>query len=656
MSSGGAGGQGPVRGERYYRTGDLVRLDADGVVHFRGRTDNQVKIRGNRVELGEVTVALLAVPEVTDAYVRVVGDAEDKRLVANVVAAGLTDGGVRAAVAARVPGYLVPDQIVLVDRLPLNANGKVDASALATPVRGLARQTPRERELAQLWGAVLGMDPACVPAEASFFDVGGNSIKLGVLLGRIARQRGVQLTFQDAFAAPTLAAMAEALAAAPRAVADPIPGVPAGDPVAVHPRQVALHALWQVDPAPPVYNIPVRVAIAGDLDVPRLRAAFTALVDRHDALRMRFTYAEGAVRQAAAAVTATLAYRAEPEPDVLARFVRPFDLAAPPLVRGLLTRTGPHAHELYLDAHHVVVDGISLRLLVSDLFDLYAGADLPPPVTTYASAAQWAARREPSAADEEFWLAELAGVPAGLDLPTDRPRGATRAVRGAVARRVLDGATAAALDGAARELGVTTAAVVLAAYTAALARLSGGRDLVVGSPMNGRTHPDVESVVGMFVSTVCLRARVDTETTVADLAQQVGGRQVAALTHQDYPFERLVERLGVPRDPARNPLFDALFAYQDIEFYEFAKAGLTLSLELLNPGTTRFDLNLQAYRRPDRLELDLEHAADLFDHASADYLLDQCASALDELTTAPDTPVFAPVSGATAVSAADFSF
>jgi amino acid adenylation domain-containing protein len=646
-----------VDGERYYRTGDRVHADADGVLHFHGRGDGQVKIRGHRIEVGEVSAALHAVPGVTDCHVRVAGPADHRRLVAYVVAPGTTERAVRVALAAALPRYTLPDQYVWVDRLPLNPNGKVDASALPAPGRvTVAEHTGDQRALAELWGDLLGVDPGSIGPHDRFLEIGGNSIMLGALLGRIHRRHGARLSFTDAVAAPSLAELTAAVATAARDAVTPIP--PSGDgPVDLHPQQVALYAVAQAGPDSLAYNIPVRLTVRGPLDVARLRAAFTALVHRHDALRMRFAPVDGAVRQVALAdVTPEFEYLDAPVPDPPAGFVRPFRLDRPPLVRARLVRTGPGEHELYLDAHHVVVDGVSLRVLVGDLFDLYAGAALAAPATTYAAAARWCHGRQVTEADEEFWRTALAGAPMGLDLPTDRPRGRSRAVRGAVARRTVPADRLACVDRAARLLGTTPFAVLLAAYTATLARVSGRRDLVVGTPMSGRTHPALESVVGMFVGTVCLRAEPGDDTDLAGLARQLDARQWQALTHQGFPFERLVDRLAVPRDRARNPVFDALFAYQDLDCYELTRAGLAISLELLNAGTTRFDLNLQVYRRPDRLVLDLEYARELFDPASADYLLDQCLLALGELVDDPGTPVFPATATPVSVSAADFAF
>ncbi|MGH3875432.1 MAG: amino acid adenylation domain-containing protein [Actinophytocola sp.] len=648
-----------IGGERYYRTGDRVHVDADGVLHFHGRTDGQVKIRGHRIELGEVTAALRSVPGVADCHVSVAGPAHHKHLVAYLVAPKTSERTVRTAVAAKLPRYTLPDQYVWLTRLPLNGNGKVDVAALPrTGQADRADQTADQHQLAELWGDVLSIDPGAIGPNDRFLEIGGNSIALGALLGRIHRRWGRHLSFADAAAAPTLATMTRAIATASvrRELVEPIPPS-AGAAVDLHPQQVGLYALWQADPDSLAYNIPVRLTLRGPLDVARLRSAFTVLLQRHDALRMRLTPVDGAVRQVALEdLTPEFEYLSGPVADPLAGFVRPFRLDRPPLLRARLVHRGPDENELYLDGHHIVLDGVSLRVLVRDLFDLYAGTEPAAAATTFAAAAKWCRARQVTDVDEEFWRAELTGAPAGLELPTDRPRGRSRATRGAVVRRTLPAPRLAVVDQTARRLGATPFAVLATAYTATLARLSGQHDLVIGTPASGRTHPALESVVGMFVGTVCLRAELAGDTDLAGLARQLGARQWQALTHQDFPFERLVDRLDVPRDPARNPVFDALFAYQDLDVYELATADLAISVELLNPGTTRFDLNLQVYRRPDRLVLDLEYATELFDPTSADYLLDEYLVALDELCDDPGTPVFSSPGAAMSAFAADFAF
>lgn len=633
-----------IGGERHYRTGDFVHQDADGLLHFHGRADGQVKVRGHRIETAEVTAALLAVPDVLDAHVRVVGDAvQDKRLVGYLVAPDTDEARVRAALSERLPGYLLPDQFVWLDRLPLNANGKVDGAALPVPgPRPARRHTAEQHGLAELWSEVLGLAADTIGQDDAFLEIGGNSIKLGTLLGRLDRRLGVRLPFAEAVRARTLAGMTAALARAEPGRTGPIPSPGPATPVDLHPRQVGLYLRWEADPRSLAYNVPVRLRITGTVEPQRMRTALGRLLDRHDALRMRFVPGTDGVRQLAAdGLVPHFDHLDAPDPDMLARFVLPFRADQPPLLRALFVHTGPETAELYLDAHHIVLDGVSLRVVIQELLDLYAGVEPARPAITYAAAAQWCHDRPVDPADEAYWLAELDGAPPGLALPTDHPRGPRRAVQGGLVRRELDTVTLARIEQAARRAGTTAFTITLAAYAATLARLSGQRDIVIGTPASGRgAHPDLESVVGMFVHMLCLRARMAGQTSLAELAGQLDASRRDALTHQDYPFEHLVKRLGVVLDPARNPLFDAVFAYQDIDFYEFAEHGLAVSAELVNPGTTRFDLNLQLYRRPDRIVLELEYAAELFRRDTAENVVSEFLATLSEIVDNPAATVF----------------
>ncbi|WP_052070269.1 non-ribosomal peptide synthetase [Streptacidiphilus albus] len=662
-----------VDGVRYYRTGDLVHADRDGLLHFHGRQDHQVKIRGHLVELAEVDAALRALPGVADAHTRVVGrPGEERSLAAYVVAPGADVALLRRALRDRLPQYLCPDRFVALDRLPLTASGKVDWRSLpapdaeppaapgaapgATPGAGL---TADQARLAGLWADVLGVPAGQLGPDSDFFELGGNSLLLGVLVGRLGRQ-GAAVGYADAVAAPTLAGMARAAAAAGSA---PVPALPrpAPGPVPLHPQQQGLFAIWQAEPESLAYNIPVRVELAGPVDPERLRAALTALVARHEALRMQFGVgAEGVHQQPAPPAAPEFAFLPAPDERAAAGFVRPFRPRRPdgaPLLRALLVRGGPDRHVLHLDAHHVVFDGVSLRILVEELLAGYAGEQLPEQPADYRAAAQWAAGRAgrgDDASDEAYWLRQLADCPTEPVLPVDRPRGAGRPERGAVATAVLGAGACADVRTAARRHRTTAFAVLFAAWAATLARISGRRDFTVGTPTGGRVHPDLEQVVGMFVNTAVLRVRLpDRAATLGDLVAQADRLAREALSHQGPPFPRLAQRLGIAPQPGRNPLFDVLFALQDIDFHTVRRGGLTARTELVNPGTTRFDLNLQAYLRRDELRLDLEYATDLYDDASARWLLDTCLETVTELLADPAAPVLA-TGRATTADAGDF--
>ncbi|MFH8409295.1 amino acid adenylation domain-containing protein [Streptomyces sp. NPDC018019] len=668
-----------VGGERCYRTGDRVSQDAAGLLHFHGRVDDQVKIRGHRVEVKEVEAALLACPGVLDGCVVVASDEAGKYLLGYAVLAdGTAAADAEAALAGRLPDYLRPERLVVLDRLPLNANGKVDKAALPAPdpagpssaaAPDRSALPAGQRELAELWDVVLRLKGRALGPDDDFFALGGNSLSVGALIGRLAVRDGVQLPFSQVFANRTLAQMADAVRRAagnaPSLGLPPIDPAPDGVPSALHPQQYGLHTHAQVAPASVAYNVPLRLDISGPLSAGAVRAALAELVRRHDALRTRFVTTPEGVRQevlpeATVPLTESDALAHGDDQAVREAVVRPFDLGGAPLIRGLLVRDDDTRHRLYLDIHHIVFDGVSLRIVAQELTDLLSGAPVPEPKWGYADASRWFADRLADgffAADENYWLTTLADPPR-LELTTDHPRPAVRAETGDVLRLALSPERDAAVDRIADRAGVTPFTVLLTAYGAVLMRLSGQHDIVVGSPMSGRTHPEFESVVGMFVNTAALRLTVGEPATLADLLAVTHQRHQEALEHQACPFERVVTGLRLPRDTSRLPLLDAFFALQNIDFHTFTRDGLRVDVDLLHAGSCRFDLNLQAYRRPDGTVLELEYSTALFATSSAEYLLHRVAELIDDLDTAPHTPLTGPSPAQNAVTPAyaDFSF
>ncbi|GLZ33758.1 hypothetical protein Lesp02_59460 [Lentzea sp. NBRC 105346] len=626
-----------IDGERYYRTGDRVSVDDTGLIRFHGRIDDQVKIRGHRVEVKEVEAVLLSCAGVRDGCVVVRSGEAGKFLVAYTVLGPGTD--LRAELAARLPDYMRPQHVVVLDRLPLNPNGKVDKARLPAVVAETddhADLPESLRQLALLWAEILGV--ARVEPEDDFFALGGNSLAAGRLIGRL----GVDLPYREVFEHRTLAAMAQAVERAQVRSLRPIVAAPEG-PSVLHPQQRGLYTSWQVDAASVAYNVPVRLDITGPLNARQVRDALTELVDRHDALRMRFVSTSDGVRQVADSPSFELVESQQED-----GFVRPFDLGSGPLMRARLVRMDHAHHRLYLDVHHIVFDGVSLRTLVSELADLLAGVAVAAPKWRYADAAQWFADEN---FDGTYWLDVLRDPPR-LDLPTDHPRPAVRKAVGAVVRR-----SCGPVSEIAARAGTTDFVVLLSAYTAVLMRLSGQSDIVVGSPMSGRVHPDFDAVVGMFVNTAGLRIQVGETATLDDLVAAVHRRHAEALEHQAVPFEDVVRALRLPRDPSRLPLLDAFFALQNIGFETFERGGLRVDVELPHHGSCRFDLNLQAYPRSGGFLLELEHNTSLFATASAEYLLDRVTELVDELLRTPDNPVFRQAALATTTSAhADFTF
>ncbi|MFE6663308.1 amino acid adenylation domain-containing protein [Streptomyces sp. NPDC057697] len=632
----------------HYRTGDRVTRDASGVLHFHGRADQQVKIAGNLVEPAEVTAALRTLPGVLRAHTVARRDtAGEVRLTAYAVTDGTEPHPLRPVLARLLPGHLRPAHLLVLDELPLGPAGKVDTARLPVPAEA-AEEMPDEDApaLPRLWAAALGCRASDLTPDSDFFDSGGDSLKLARLLDLIDRRMGRSLRFADAYAASTLRAMARRVEAAPASV----PAVPAGTgPTGVaHPAQRGLYTLWQADPASLAYNIPVRIDFDGPVDPDRLRSALRTLIHRHDALRTRLHVDATGLRQE---VLDDVPWECETVPPgdpaaELDGFVRPFDPAVPPLFRARLA--GPR---LYLDLHHLIADGVSVRVLVQQLLDLHEGGDPARPPVRWLDAAAWCAER--AARDHGHWAARLDGMPGAGTFVTDRPRPPRPGDTGARERR--DPVSASLLTRVARSHRTTPFVVLLAAYATTLARTGGLTDLVIGAPMHGRWHPDLADTVGMFVTTVPLPVRITPGMRLAELVAGLDAGHRRALDHPHLAFDELAAARGA-RPGTRNPLFDAFLALQNMDIYAFAAGSLRARLELLPTGSPRFDLNLQAHAHPDRLVVDLEYATDLYAPESAGHLLDSVLAAVAELDSAPDGPVLPPPAVPDHADEADFDY
>ncbi|HYH46090.1 MAG TPA: amino acid adenylation domain-containing protein, partial [Thermoanaerobaculia bacterium] len=634
-------------GSRLYRTGDLVRQLADGSLVYLGRIDHQVKVRGFRIEMGEVEAALRALPGVREAVVVVHDAPAGKGLAAYLAGDGLADGGeqsLREALASRLPAYMVPAWIVVLPALPLTPNGKVDRRALPAPAmaaqeaRGAAARprTPTEELLAGIWADLLGLPlgAAVIAPQDSFFHLGGHSLLAAQVLSRVRETLGVELGLARFFEVPTLGGLAaevdrrrrEQAGSAPSA--PPLARVPRGDgPLPLAPAQERLWFMDQMEPDSSAYNIPGAVRLRGPLDVPALASALAGIVARHEALRTRFGVADARpvqVIQPAAemdlqlpvadlAALDSVAREAELLRLATAEAARAFDLAAGPLLRVLLVRltrpasgTSPEAeHALLITLHHIVSDGWSLGVFVRELAALYGAAGqpgraaLPPLALQYADFAVWQRRWLEEEGEMErqlaFWRLYLAGAPAVLELPLDRPRSAagSRDQRGARLTLRLTAAEAQAAGGLARAEGATLFLVLLAALDALLLRHTGQEDLVVGSPVAGRDRLELEPLIGLFVNTLVLRCAAGGDPTVREMLARVRSAALGAWTHQDIPFDRLVEAVAPQRDPSHSPLFQVMLAAQPdvlggLEGLE--RAGLAVAPLEVPVASAKFDL------------------------------------------------------------------
>ncbi|MQA18280.1 amino acid adenylation domain-containing protein [Rugamonas sp. FT103W] len=651
---------------RLYRSGDLGRWRADGVVEFIGRNDFQVKLRGFRIELGEIEARLAACDGVREALVLLREDSPgDKRLVGYLVGAGIDKQAVRERLKAELPAYMLPASLVVLERFPLTVNGKVDRKALPAPDREDATagdfeapQGEHETALAAIWMDLLALRQ--IGRHDNFFELGGHSLMVLRLAARLRQDLGVELSPRALFEQASLAGMAGLMAGAAQASWTPMT-IGAHDGAA--PLSHAQQRLWflnQLDPAAGLaYHMPVCYRLSGPLNEDALKAALARIVSRHDSLRTSFVAADGVPvqRVAASGQTAPLLEQdlsyLSPEDQAAARgalyaaeISRPFDLAAGPLFRALLLRLAPETHELLLIQHHIISDGWSMGVIKAELAELYGAylegrADpLPPLPLQYADYAAWQRRPEQAAALQRqlaYWLGHLAGAPALLELPTDRPRPERQSYRGSRIFFALDADATSALRALALRHNATLFMVLLAGWSCVLSRMSGQFDIVVGTPVANRPRPELEAMIGFFANTLALRVQLDGNPTVAQVLAGVRSGTLSAYEHQELPFDHLVEALNPPRSMAYGPLFQTVVALDNTASeHGGALAGLVLAPATLPQSTTHFDLSLLVADNGAGIAGNLEYASDLFNHASVQQLGD-CLKSILAAMAADDT-------------------
>ncbi|MEF7613140.1 amino acid adenylation domain-containing protein [Aquincola sp. MAHUQ-54] len=671
-------------GPLLYRTGDRVRRRADGLFDFLGRTDHQIKLRGFRIEPGEIEAALCAHPQVAQALVLLHGPAQGEPLLtAYVVARTATDPAaphvdaatLRAHLAPRLPGYMLPAAWVLLPAFPLSANGKIDRKALPAPDAGpaapavVAVRRPEgltERRLAEVWAALLGRPVH--DRDADFFALGGHSLLAARLMARLPDAFGCHLPLRALFERPTLAGLAGRIDAAIAADAGPLAGtapvqttaaasqptvitpLPADAAPPLSPAQQRLWVMAQLEPGNPFYNIAAAVHLPGPLPRSVLDARLAALAQRHDNLRSRFPAQDGQARLVIEPRVDVHVELLAPAPGqtvdelIAAEARRPFDLASAPLWRVAAVRDevdGTEGHRVLVVMHHILGDAWSLGLLVQALAD-DAGtvAPLPPPLPLqYADFAAWQ-RAQDHADALGWWRTHLAGAPALLDLPTDFARPARQRLDGASLRFEIDPATRDALQALARAEGATLYMLLLAAFKLLLSRYAGSTDVVVGTPVGHRPDPRLDEVIGLFANTLALRTRLDGCTHFGELIARVRQTVLDGFAHQQVPFEQVVEALDVPRHWRHAPVFQAMLLWQPA-----APAGTPRRPWTPQPvdlGVTRFDLTLALADQADGaagLAGRLEYRTDLFLPGSMAAMAEAFGELLRQIARAPRQPL-----------------
>ncbi len=655
-------------GSRLYRTGDRVRLSPEGVLEYLGRLDNQLKVNGVRVEPGEVEAALVAHPQVAAAVVGAVPDRSGgQRITAWIKAHGTVPAPaeLRAFLRRTLPDPLIPAGYVPVPAFALTPSGKTDRAALPAPEPGgqAAGEPPRtaaERFVAHIWADLLGLPRDAVGAHDDFFQSGGSSLQLFQLAERLGDRSGHRLDPRALFTASTVALQAALLGAALEGEGTgPSPGGAVGHAVVPVAREGALplaygqRGLWlleQIRPGSPEWTTPQWVRLPAEWTEETVRTALGLLQERHEVLRTRYELRDDGPVQVVERPGPPVELRiaeadgAAVQDLVAGELGRGFDLANGPVWRALLIRGASHGQLLLLSAHHLACDGWSSVLLERDLRALGAsvlsGEDpvLPELRAQYADHAAWQSRRltpEAMSRDLDYWRTQLSGV-TPLELPADRPRAVERDGRGGLRTHTVPAELVERVAALGRDAGATLHQTLLTAFSVLVARLSGRTDFTIGMPVAGRQRPEVAQTVGFFLNNLVLRCRLDTDRSFLESLASVRDTVLDAFTHQELPFDRLVQELEPERDLSRTPLYQVMF-----DFHEEGRTGTALTpddLALFSGGwqSARTDLTLVVQRQPDgRLLVRAEYATALFDAATVDELIACWVQTLESFAADP---------------------
>jgi amino acid adenylation domain-containing protein len=649
-------------GGRLYRTGDMARWLADGTIEFAGRADRQVKIRGFRVELGEIEAALRRHPSVNEAVALAQDDSttKGKQIVAYVVTrkdSEPTHEHWREFLKEWLPDYMIPGAFISIEKLPLTPNGKVDRIALAalemlkpsaSDSGSAAAITETEKVIADVWAEILGVEQ--VGPSDNFFELGGHSLVATQIISRLRKKFKVELPFRVIFEEQTVRAIGqkieESLAeksqntppTSTREVTEPpssftIKRAPRNGPLPLSFAQERLWFLEQLDPGLPLYNVPAFVKLSGSLNVAAFNGALNELVRRHEILRTSFvSVGDGPSQHISTTLELPLPLtdlsslptdqRWFQALDLAAAEVRqPFDLTHAPLLRTQLLRLEKNEHVLLLTMHHIVSDGWSLVQLVREmgvLYEVYCeGRDsqLGELPLQYADYAVW--QREQFAGEKveaplNYWREQLRGASV-LEFPTDHPRPSKLSFSGKSHRFCVPRPLADSLSELSQREGATLFMTLLTAFQVLLSRYSGQSDVSVGTPVAGRTHTETETLIGLFVNTLVIRAHINSNESFLQVLDQVRKACLDAQSQQELPFERIVDALQPERALNRHPLFDVMFVMQNPLLPVLHLPGLQLSPLPVETNSAKFDLTLEIEPADDNLRASLEYNSDLFE-------------------------------------------
>lgn len=615
-----------IKGTKMYKTGDFAKRLNDGTLMFSGRKDDQVKINAFRIELGEIENQLSKLELINQNVVVVKEKDGEKFIVAyytakeEIIAASL-----KSFIAKSLPSYMIPSFFVQLESIPLTSNGKTDKNALPNPEMKesesyVEASTLTEKKLLKIWSDVLNIEQDQISVTKNFMDLGGHSIKIMQMINKVSKELNVKVMMNDAFDNLDIKSLAIHI--------DGIQFVHKFSPIKkadqkeyypLSPAQKRLYILHEFNPSFLTYNLPKIVKIKGKVNLDQMQSAFTKLMLRHEALRTSFQLVDNnPVQKIEDWIDFDLEYfKSTPSKadTIIKEFIRPFDLNNAPLIRFGLIEIGLDDYILMMDQHHIISDGVSESILIKDFMSLYADESLPSVTLQYRDYVEWLKEDEQQQSlnmQKDFWMSEFKNEVSTLDLPTDFVRPIINGQQGAVINFELNSDVTNGLKSLAQKEGVTLYMLMLSVFNVLLGKLGNEEDIIIGNPVSGRQHSDLEEMIGIFVNILPIRNFPKVFLSFKEFLNSVKIKTIEAFNNQDYPYEQLIDDLELKRDTSHNTLFDVMFAYQNFENVELDIAGLNVTPYPIESKVSRLDLSLQIFEGNDNMYLQFEYSTSLF--------------------------------------------
>ncbi|HLP45552.1 MAG TPA: amino acid adenylation domain-containing protein, partial [Candidatus Kapabacteria bacterium] len=646
-----------MTGNRLYRTGDLACWLKEGIIEFIGRIDHQVKIRGFRIELGEIENILLKHPHINEAVVIVshetVSGFQDKILCAYIVSnQTLSMPDLKEEISNELPPYMVPTYFMQLNKIPLTANGKVDRKALPNPTsresnKGyIPPENDEEIALVQIWSEALGIEKNLIGIQDDFFQIGGQSLKVMILISKIHEKLNVKVPISEFFKSPTIKALAVYIKNAVPLLFDVIQPVEKKEYYPITPAQKRLYILQQMEKNSIVYNVPLIRELVGKLDLNKFTNVFNRLIMRHESLRTFFSIIDGNIMQRLIdwpgydKCTESLfsidyyEFRNREEfarSGLMRTLIKHFDLAQAPLMRASIIKIEKMSFILVVDMHHIIMDGFSLGLLLKEFNQLYKKEELAQLRVQYKDFSEWRVndtRKAVIAKQEQYWLNIFPGEMPVLHLPFDYPRPPIMSFAGDSSHFTFAVRETELLNKIAADENTTMFITLLTLFNTLMRKISGQDDIIVGTVTAGRDHADLKSIIGMFVNTIPLRNHPQGEMTFKKFLSEVKNTTLKAFENQDYPFEELVEKINIERDVSINPMFDVMFILQNFEVPVLAVPGLEMKPFLYDDKTTKFNLTMMATESEGNIFFSIQYNVKLFSMETIERLIGYFKKAL----------------------------